>query len=955
MALNNPYALSFDGVDDYVQISSNFNLNSDDFYISFWAYLKNSSTYQTLISLGYNSSEGFTIITKSGTNNIRLFFNGAERFVTANEYIDTWLPIILHRNGTTINFIVADEKFSMPYSGNIGNFDFILGKSGIASQFYLNGNLDEIIIRKGTYFLLEIQDNINKYLSEDEEGLVAHYRCDEGSGNTLIDSSSNGNDGIIYGATYVNGSVDFKTKFLDVATLPPTDVTYDRMTLNGKLKEIINYPTVDCKFQYSTNPEFSKLNNINNPYALSFDGVDDYVEIPYQSALIQDSFTIEFFMQLTDKNQIQTFIDYGGYGSNRWMIKRMDDGMLRMIWGADYLNNYPDFSLNSKQQMASIVRDGINVYFYVDGELLHTWSHANDALGQYNLILGKRSDNNTQFSEMGVDEIRIWNRSLSQQEIQNNMNIQLTGNEPGLVAYYRCDEGTGNTLIDATGNGNDGTIYGASYVPGEAELELSDNVYEIQETEPQTIKDTVLSFDGVDDYVDIGNLGNQTTIGTIEFMMDSKALENYNNCFTTNFAGGDNAIRFEENVNGRFVACIGNSSSHLNHVYTNSLMVNTIYHVALVWDFSSNNVKGYLDGELVFDESHSYIPSNMSDVQIGRGFNTDRYWYGNINEFRIWNYDRTQSEIQYYMNKKLTGTEEGLIAYYNCDNSNNDETTLVDLSGNGNDGIINGATYTESPENLVLPITFSKTITGLDNSKPYYYRAVATTGGEVLDNYNPYSLSFDGIDDYVKVNSILVKTLEFTVDLKVYLDSSERGLNKRAYLIGQNNNGWQGYGLGIFVEFETGRLRFEWADNSSSDPGTVSYQLTTDDYDEFLNFVFSRDTSGVLYIYKEGQLVSSFQGNTIINSTLDYTIVGGHFINSVQNSYGKHMLDEVRIWNRTLSQQEIKNNMNRRLTGDEEGLVVYYRCDRQVNHGVLIDSSGNDNHGVIYGATWVEN
>mgnify|MGYP001495001327 CR=1 FL=1 len=38
------------------------------------------------------------------------------------------------------------------------------------------------------------------------------------------------------------------------------------------------------------------------------------------------------------------------------------------------------------------------------------------------------------------------------------MSQRLTGNEPGLVAYYRLDEGGGNTASDASGNGGTGTL-----------------------------------------------------------------------------------------------------------------------------------------------------------------------------------------------------------------------------------------------------------------------------------------------------------------------------------------------------------------------------------------------------------------------------------------------------------------------------------------------------------------
>ncbi len=65
-----------------------------------------------------------------------------------------------------------------------------------------------------------------------------------------------------------------------------------------------------------------------------------------------------------------------------------------------------------------------------------------------------------------MDEVRIWSYARNGTDIQDNMNTELTGSEPGLVAYYKMNEGSGSTLHDATGNGNDLTIYGATWTNG---------------------------------------------------------------------------------------------------------------------------------------------------------------------------------------------------------------------------------------------------------------------------------------------------------------------------------------------------------------------------------------------------------------------------------------------------------------------------------------------------------
>ncbi|MCF7764990.1 MAG: LamG domain-containing protein, partial [Verrucomicrobia bacterium] len=41
-----------------------------------------------------------------------------------------------------------------------------------------------------------------------------------------------------------------------------------------------------------------------------------------------------------------------------------------------------------------------------------------------------------------IDEVRVWNRALSAQEIRSRMSMQLTGEEPGLVGYWNFDDQT---------------------------------------------------------------------------------------------------------------------------------------------------------------------------------------------------------------------------------------------------------------------------------------------------------------------------------------------------------------------------------------------------------------------------------------------------------------------------------------------------------------------------------
>jgi hypothetical protein len=63
----------------------------------------------------------------------------------------------------------------------------------------------------------------------------------------------------------------------------------------------------------------------------------------------------------------------------------------------------------------------------------------------------------TQYFNGYIDEVRIWNRTISEASGKQYMCQKLTGGEQLLVAYYRADETSGTTLTDLAGS-NDGTL-----------------------------------------------------------------------------------------------------------------------------------------------------------------------------------------------------------------------------------------------------------------------------------------------------------------------------------------------------------------------------------------------------------------------------------------------------------------------------------------------------------------
>jgi hypothetical protein len=59
-----------------------------------------------------------------------------------------------------------------------------------------------------------------------------------------------------------------------------------------------------------------------------------------------------------------------------------------------------------------------------------------------------------------IKEVRLWTKARTAAQIKQDMHTQLRGNEPGLAAYYRLDEASGEQAIDRTRQRRHGELKG---------------------------------------------------------------------------------------------------------------------------------------------------------------------------------------------------------------------------------------------------------------------------------------------------------------------------------------------------------------------------------------------------------------------------------------------------------------------------------------------------------------
>ena len=201
-------------------------------------------------------------------------------------------------------------------------------------------------------------------------------------------------------------------------------------------------------------------------------------------------------------------------------------------------------------------------------------------------------------------------------------------------------------------------------------------------------------------------------------------------------------------------------------------------HVAGVYDGAT--MKIYINGVLENTVSQTGdLKASDLPLYIGKAPWTNYNNYnGQMDELRVWNVARTEYEIQENMHRSLTGTETGLVAYWQFNDAAGSPTT-VDSSPYSHTGTLNNGAaivaHSTVPFSCVAPPTGMTHWWGGDNNT---LDIVGTSDGTLqngatfADGLVNEAFSFDGADDYVEISDStgLTPGTTFTVDGWFFLD-----------------------------------------------------------------------------------------------------------------------------------------------------------------------------------------
>ena len=433
--------------------------------------------------------------------------------------------------------------------------------------------------------------------------------------------------------------------------------------------------------------------------------------------------------------------------------------------------------------------------------------------------------------------------------------------EDGLIRHYDAINNTGNghssstkTWVDLSNEKIDGIMNGG------------------------TIYSNFVSLDGIDDWVNMGQVTNKTAI-TLEATIMLKELPEGDRSILGNQQNGGACIELIDKGSLEFHVYIPNVG-YVGVTSNEKLSVNQIYTITGTYD--GQTIKLFVNGELKASTSATGTIGNPQDNTV-MSLGTNPYKdqpgadeFANINAYSIKIYEKALStnEVQfnYQKNKERFNMDtqyasaNDLIIHYDGLNNikkgseqhSNTTTTWKNLVKDTNDGGLKGAT--------------------------------------VFSNY----VSLDGNNDWINMNQIKDKN-KLTLEITITPKSIQNGT---VYLLGN----WQAGGFGIGLN--NGKPYFEvYISGGTAYKSVTSNTVLQPNKTYTITAVYD---GTALKLYINGELTSSLNASGTIKNPQDNTVtaIGTNPYKDQPglDGFANMNIYSVRVYERGLSQQEVITN-----------------------------------------------
>ncbi len=403
---------------------------------------------------------------------------------------------------------------------------------------------------------------------------------------------------------------------------------------------------------------------------------------------------------------------------------------------------------------------------------------------------------------------------------------------------------------------------------------------------------------------------------------------------------------------------------------TGAVPQNTWTHVAIT--LNAGTLTFYINGVASGTAAVSFS-QDVQPMNIGRQQPTScgcNHFNGKMDELRLWNVARTQTELQNNMNT-VAANSAGLVAYYKFDETTG--TTAADATSNANNGtLVNGPTWQA-------------------RSSISWSPGGATTQSITATAAGSYVVSVSNDDGCSNNTSIPVTFLPQPVAPNVTASGSTSICTGQSVTLNAN------MGINNALSFNSASSQYITVPHSASinlgatfsieawvnysgqnrtiiDKGDFDYLWQLNPNTNLNKMGVYNKTTGLWY-YSTGtvpqntwtHVAITFSASTVrfyINGVASGTAATTFFQDAQPMNIGRQQptscacnhfngsMDELRIWNDVRTPTEIQTYMNTTVATNSAGLVAYYKFDAGTGN-IVADATANGNNGTFVNApTW---